>query len=100
VKNRFVLFSLQRTQRRIGEFLKELDLTEGRFTGIPKMREAMRRNCSSPPTFATEEERTFFGVELRIQPAFAQAHDETRLTLNETEQRILRALQHEPKAYR
>lgn len=33
--------------RRIGEFLKELDLTEGRATGIPKILRAMREN--GPP---------------------------------------------------
>ena len=32
--------------RRIGEFLKELDLTEGRCTGIPTMRAAMAENGS------------------------------------------------------
>ena len=39
--------------RRIGEFLKELDLTEGRATGIPKILKEMgpmarRRRCSRP----------------------------------------------------
>ena len=32
--------------RRIGEFLKELEITEGRSTGIPKILDAMRRNGS------------------------------------------------------
>lgn len=35
--------------RRIGEFLKELDLTEGRATGIPKILRAMRENGSPAP---------------------------------------------------
>ena len=35
--------------RRIGEFLKELDLTEGRSTGIPKIIRAMRENGSPSP---------------------------------------------------
>ena len=35
--------------RRIGEFLKELELTEGRCTGIPKIRAGMERNGSPPP---------------------------------------------------
>ena len=39
--------------RRIGELLKELELTEGRCTGIPKMREAMARNGSPPPRTET-----------------------------------------------
>lgn len=35
--------------RRIGEFLKELDLTKGRGTGVPKILRAMRENGSPPP---------------------------------------------------
>ncbi len=100
--------------RRIGEFLKELDLTEGRFTGIPKIRQAMRQNGSPPPTFATDEERTFFGVELRIHPLFLKAQDapiEARVKagveagvedqvsiFTDTELRILRALLPGPRA--
>jgi ATP-dependent DNA helicase RecG len=50
--------------RRIGEFLKELDLTEGRATGIPKIIRAMRENGSPAPLFETEDERTTFLVRL------------------------------------
>ena len=32
--------------RRIGEFLKELKLTEGRNTGIPKIKRALKNNGS------------------------------------------------------
>lgn len=32
--------------RRIGDFLKEMHLTEGRSTGIPKIRRAIKRNGS------------------------------------------------------
>jgi ATP-dependent DNA helicase RecG len=35
--------------RHIGEFLKELSLTEGRGTGIPKMLGALRANGSPKP---------------------------------------------------
>jgi ATP-dependent DNA helicase RecG len=52
--------------RRIGNFLKELDLTEGRCTGIPTMRSAMTENGSPPPGFATDEARTYFLVELLV----------------------------------
>ena len=37
--------------RRIGEFLKELELTEGRSTGVPKILKAMVANGSLPPVF-------------------------------------------------
>jgi ATP-dependent DNA helicase RecG len=89
--------------RRIGEFLKELELAEGRFTGIPKIRQAMRQNGSPPPRFVTDEGRTFFAVELRIHPSFAagaeghdqghdEGHDRRKAALSETEKRILQAL--------
>ena len=46
--------------RRIGEFLKELNLTEGRGTGIPKILRAMKANGSSDPRFETDDDRTCF----------------------------------------
>jgi ATP-dependent DNA helicase RecG len=54
--------------RRIGEFLKDLDLTEGRGTGVPKMRRAMNTNGSPEPLFQTDEERTYFIVILPAHP--------------------------------
>lgn len=54
--------------RRIGEFLKELDLTEGRGTGIPKILRAMRENGSPDPIFEFDDEHSYFQVELLIQP--------------------------------
>jgi ATP-dependent DNA helicase RecG len=84
--------------RRIGAFLKELDLTEGRSTGIPKIRESMRKNGSPPPRFDTDEGRTYFLVELPVHPAFLEAHDEAHVGLTETERRILQLLRDGPKA--
>ena len=57
--------------RRIGEFLKELDLAEGRSTGVPKILRAMRTNGSPPPSFETDEDRTWFRVRLPAHKAFA-----------------------------
>lgn len=54
--------------RRIGEFLKELELTEGRCTGIPIIRAAMANNGSPPPSFSTDEGRTYFATELPVHP--------------------------------
>lgn len=58
--------------RRIGEFLKELKLTEGRGTGVPKIVRAMRANGSPPPKFKTDRERSYFVTILPIHPG-AQA---------------------------
>lgn len=63
--------------RRIGEFLKELELTEGRCTGVPTIRAAMAENGSPPPRFSTDEGRTYFLVELPVHPQMpgVRAHD-------------------------
>ncbi len=54
--------------RRIGELLKELELTEGRGTGFPKIERAMKRNGSSEAIFSTDESRSHFLVTLPIHP--------------------------------
>jgi ATP-dependent DNA helicase RecG len=54
--------------RRIGEFLKELDLTEGRSTGISKIIKAMARNGSPAPEFETDEDRSYFLIQLPVHP--------------------------------
>lgn len=46
--------------RRIGEYLKELGLTEGRNTGVHKMLRALRENGSPDPLFETDESRLYF----------------------------------------
>lgn len=57
--------------RRIGEFLKELRLTEGRGTGIPTILNSLKDNGSPAPKFdANEPERVHFIVEIPIHPAF------------------------------
>lgn len=54
--------------RRIGDFLKELHLTEGRCTGVPKIHNAMVVNGSPSPKFETDENQSFFLVTLPIHP--------------------------------
>lgn len=46
--------------RRLGDFLKELDLTEGRATGIPTIQKALRVNGSAPAVIDTDDDRTYF----------------------------------------
>ncbi|MEC4185395.1 ATP-binding protein [Adlercreutzia sp. R21] len=50
--------------RRVGEFLKEMRLTEGRNTGLAKILRASRENGSPDPLFETDEERLYFLVTL------------------------------------
>jgi ATP-dependent DNA helicase RecG len=56
--------------RRIGEFLKELRLAEGRGTGLPKVFAAMKQNGSPEPRFDFDEERTYFRVTLSAHPEY------------------------------
>ena len=68
--------------RRIGDFLKELDLTEGRSTGIPKIRTAMIDNGSPEPEFHTDDDRTHF---LTVLPANMEAYEDETETQGITE---------------
>jgi ATP-dependent DNA helicase RecG len=56
--------------RRLGDFLKELKLTEGHATGLPALKEAMKLNGSPDPVFDFDEERTWFQVMLPVHSAF------------------------------
>lgn len=57
--------------RRVGDFLKELHLTEGRNTGISKILHAMRNNGSPDPLFETDEDRLYFLTTLPCHEGFA-----------------------------
>lgn len=46
--------------RRLGDFLKELDLTEGRATGIPTIQKSLRDNGSEKAVIETDDDRTYF----------------------------------------
>ncbi len=56
--------------RRIGDFLKELHLIEGRNTGIPTALKAIKENGSPLPNLLTDDERSFFSVIVPIHESF------------------------------
>jgi len=56
--------------RRIGDFLKELDLTEGKSTGFPIIRDAMAANGNAEPVFFTDDQELLFMVTLPCHPEF------------------------------
>ena len=56
--------------RRIGEFLKELKLAEGRLSGLPKVFQAMAANGSPVPRFVFDEQRTYFQATLPAHPEY------------------------------
>lgn len=56
--------------RRLGDYLKELQLSEGRGTGIPTIQDELRRNDSDPAVIETNEERSYFLIEIPCREGF------------------------------
>ena len=61
-----ILKSRRYRNRRLGDFLKELDLTEGRSTGVPTIQEKLADNGSPRATFETTEDRLTFLIHIPI----------------------------------
>jgi len=84
--------------RRIGDFLKELKLVEGRNTGIPTILKAMKQNGSELPVFETDDERSYLTVILPVQEKFLSAEKtdvlerKTRRSISEIKELILQIL--------
>ena len=68
--------------RRLGEFLKELDLTEGRCTGIPTIQEELEKNGSPRAFFETDEDRRAVCVTIPIQPEFYKGLDNQKMDID------------------
>jgi ATP-dependent DNA helicase RecG len=78
--------------RRIGEFLREPDMTEGRSTGIPKILKEMRANGSPAPLFETTDDgRLAFVIRLSRHPLAINKASSTAQVTEEVE-RLLCAL--------
>jgi ATP-dependent DNA helicase RecG len=75
--------------RRIGDFLKELHLTEGRCTGVPKIHKAMKDNGSPPAIFETDDDYRYFLTVLPIHP------ESTRVTSSRGQNRPLEEVTHQ-----
>lgn len=56
--------------RRIGEFLKEIDLSEKKSTGIPKILWELKKNGSPLPESETDDERTYIITTIRMHEGF------------------------------
>ena len=65
--------------RRVGEFLKELHLTEGRNTGFHKILQALAHNGSPEPKFETDESRIYF-----LTTIFARRNESVRTARKKT----------------
>ncbi|WP_352421149.1 RNA-binding domain-containing protein [Proteiniphilum sp.] len=69
------IFSRSYRNRRIGDFLKELDLTEGRGTGFPIIYRKMEQNGSPQPSFETDDIHTHFLAVLPVHPEFLKEEE-------------------------
>ncbi len=65
--------------RRIGDFLKELHLTEGRNTGFKKILDALEANGSPKPEFETDEDHSYFISRLYIHEGFLKGKNQNEI---------------------
>ena len=61
-----ILKSRRYRNRRLGDFLKEIDLAEGRSTGVPTIQEKLKLNGSPRATFESGEDRLTFLITIPI----------------------------------
>ncbi|MBL8177773.1 MAG: hypothetical protein JNK48_24055 [Bryobacterales bacterium] len=59
---------------RIGELLKDLQLSEKRNSGVPKIKRNMKENGSPEPLFEFDDARTWFRVTLPAHPKYQALH--------------------------
>lgn len=95
------VFNRRYRNRRIGEFLKEMHLTEGRNTGFRKILNALEANGSPKPLFETDDDRVSFTSTIFIHPAFLESNETENETdiyhlLSEVESSILRYFKDDP----
>jgi ATP-dependent DNA helicase RecG len=93
----FRLYAKFNRNRRIGDFLKELDLAEERHTGIPTILNELQNNGSEPPIIETDSDRSYFLITFKRHKAFKQTRGsedkKQRRTQEQMRQEIVRELQ-------
>lgn len=62
-----MLRSRRYRNRRLGDFLKELELTEGRSTGVPTIQLKLEENGSPRATFETTDDRLTFLIHIPVR---------------------------------
>lgn len=73
----------QYRNRRIGDFFKELNITEGKSTGIPTINAAMKNNGSPAVRYEFDDSYSWFMATVPVHPVFL--NDTVNETENETE---------------
>ena len=62
----------------LGDFLKELDLSEGRATGIPTIQEELKKNGSGKAVIETDDDRSYFLIDIPCHEGFEPVLEYTR----------------------
>ncbi|EHO67823.1 hypothetical protein HMPREF9944_02120 [Segatella maculosa OT 289] len=73
-----MLKSRRYRNRRLGDFLKELDLTEGRSTGVPTIQAKLAENGSSRAIFETTDDRMTFLVTIPVHEGCNESSEKLR----------------------
>lgn len=92
---RFRVTNRRYRNRRIGDILKELHLTEGRNTGFGKILRALSANGSPKPEFETDDDHSYFISRFFVHEVFLE--DENERSLSEEKEKELKDLEKEPK---
>ncbi len=79
-----MLKSRRYRNRRLGDFLKELDLTEGRSTGVPTIQAKLAENGSPRAVFETTDDRLTFLVTIPIHNDCAESSETSSERSSET----------------
>ena len=83
-----MLKSRRYRNRRLGDFLKELDLTEGRSTGVPTIQAKLAENGSPRAIFETTDDRLTFLVTIPIHEGCSDS-SETKSEINPAKRNVL-----------
>ena len=70
-----MLKSRRYRNRRLGDFLKELDLTEGRSTGVPTIQTKLAENGSPRAIFETTDDRLTFLVTIPVHEGCSESSE-------------------------
>ena len=70
------------SNRRSGDYLRDLQLSEGRATGIPTIQDELRKNGLEPARIETDEGRTYFLIEIPCREGFENEMDAKNGTIN------------------
>ena len=84
IKRCSVLRSRRCRNNKLGDFLKELELTEGRGTGIPTIQDELAKNGSPSACIDTDEGRSYFLIDIPVHEGFENAFvaDDPKTSVN------------------